>query len=99
MSRFNSSIAVFRGSSSTSIYIDYEYEDRMLTPSRKASGTARGIDVFQFLTTGPSYFTEQIYCSFLSSPYSFFLLPFFVLRPSSSPSSASIGLGLKVSEG
>ena len=31
MSRFNSSIVVFRGSSSTSIYIDYEDEERMLT--------------------------------------------------------------------
>ena len=31
MSRFNSSIVVFRGSSSTSIYIDYEGEGRMLT--------------------------------------------------------------------
>ena len=31
MSRFNSSILVFRGSSSTSIYIDYESEERMLT--------------------------------------------------------------------
>ena len=31
MSRLYSSIVVFRGSSSTSIYIDYEDEERMLT--------------------------------------------------------------------
>ena len=38
MSRFNSSIVVFRGSSSTSIYIDYEDEERMLTIMLAKSG-------------------------------------------------------------
>ena len=54
MSRFNSSIVVFRGSSSTSIYIDYEDEERMLT-----SGFIHFLSFLNILKIEPGF----IFCS------------------------------------